>query len=214
MTYSFKIEKMNIQENLSDVSMGLKKLNELMSREDFPNLWKYTDKLNERNSKKSENSIRKRISGLLFIALGIFLLVPGIMRPQELLAPLIFGLIAILVGIKKLVKIKVKNPFDKSARLLLENINNYIDGKIVTVAFLEDRMEIPIIVLNTGKREDEVVTYSEFKYIIENRNMFLLVYNDKALVLDKNNLMPNNLEDFCEFISSKVTYIGVTKEIV
>ena len=214
MTYSFKIYKINIEENLTEISMGLKKVNELMSREALPNLWKYTDKLNERNSKKSENTSRKRISGLLFIALGIFLLVPGIMKPQELLAPLVFGVIAILIGIKNLVKREAKNPFDKSAKLLLENINNYIEGKIVTVAFLEDRMEIPIISLDTGKREDEVVRYSEFKYVIGNKNTFLLVYNDKALVLEKNNLMPSNLEEFCEFISSKVTYIDLTKEII
>ena len=214
MTYSFKMGKINIEENLTEVSMGLKKLNELMSREALPNLWKYTDKLNERNSKKSENSGRKRISGLFFIVLGIFLLVPGIMKPQELLAPLVFGVIAILIGIKNLVKREAKNPFDKSAKLLLENINNYIEGKIVTVAFLEDRMEIPIIILDTGKREDEVVRYSEFKYVIGNKNTFLLVYNDKALVLEKNNLMPSNLEEFCEFISSKVTYIDLTKEII
>ena len=194
--------------------MGLKKVNELMSREASPNLWKYTDKLNERNSKKSENTSRKRISGLPFIALGIFLLVPGIMKPQELLAPLVFGVIAILIGIKNLVKREAKNPFDKSAKLLLENINNYLEGKIVTVAFLEDRMEIPIIILDTGKREDEVVRYSEFKYVIGNKNTFLLVYNDKALVLEKNNLMPSKLEEFCEFISSKVTYIDLTKEII
>lgn len=214
MTYSFKMGKINIEENLTEVSMGLKKLSELMSREALPNLWKYTDKLNERNSKKSENSSRKRISGLLFITLGIFLLVPGIMKPQELLAPLVFGVIAILIGIKNLVKREAKNPFDKSAKLLLENINNYIEGKIVTVAFLEDRMEIPIIILDTGKREDEVVRYSEFKYVIGNKNTFLLVYNDKALVLEKNNLMPSKLEEFCEFISSKVTYIDLTKEII
>lgn len=210
MTYSFKMEKINIEDKLDELSMALNKLSELMSREALPNLWKYTDKLN----RGRQNISRKKVIGVLFIALGIFLLVPGIMRPQELLAPLIFGLIAILVGIKNLVKKEVKNPFDKSAKLLLGNINSNIDGKIVTVAFLEDRMEIPIIVLNSGKREDEVVTYSEFKYIIENRSIFLLVYNDKALVLEKNNLMPNNLEEFIEFISSKVTYIDLIKEII
>lgn len=214
MTYSFKIEKINIEANLAEVSIGLKKLNELMSREALPNLWKYTDKLNEINSKKGDNSGKKRISGLLFIALGIFLFVPGIMKPKELLAPLVFGLIAILVGMKKLIKREVKNSLDKSSKLLLENINNNIVGKIVTVAFLEDRMEMPIIVLNTGKREDEVVTYDEFKYVIEHKNTFLLVYNDKALVVEKNNLMTNKLEEFCEFISNKTTYIDLTKEII
>ena len=214
MTYSFKVEKINIEANLSEVSMGLKKLNELMSRDTLPNLWKYTDKLNEINSKRTQNSTMKRISGLLFISLGIFLLVPGIMNPKELLAPLVFGLIAILVGMKNLIKRETKNPFDKSAKLLLENINNYIDEKIVTVAFLYDRMEIPIIRLDNGKREDEVVTYSEFKYVIETKSIFLLVYNDRALVLEKNNLMPNKLDEFCEFISDKNTYIDLTKEII
>ena len=67
--------------------------------------------------------IRTRLLGTVNLALGIFLLVPGLMKPDELFITLIVGAIgAGIVAFWRSRKNK-RNPFDKSAKLLFEQRN-------------------------------------------------------------------------------------------
>jgi S-adenosylmethionine:tRNA ribosyltransferase-isomerase len=62
--------------------------------------------------------------GVLELALGLFLFIPGLMKPDELTGPLLIGAVGIVAGIFNLLNIKKhrKAPFDRAAiSLLAEN---------------------------------------------------------------------------------------------
>lgn len=63
--------------------------------------------------------------GTVNLALGIFLFISGLMKPDELFVPLIVGAIAIGAGISTFLRSRKnkRNPFDKSAKLLFEQRN-------------------------------------------------------------------------------------------
>lgn len=71
---------------------------ELLSRVKFPGMWKHTDRLKQ-IPKVKKSPLRTKLLGIFNLALGIFLFVPGVMKPKELFVPLIVGAIGIGAGI-------------------------------------------------------------------------------------------------------------------
>ena len=68
---------------IPQLAYALEKRTELLSRIKYPGLWKHTDKLNQ-TPKRKKSPLRTKLLGILNLALGIFLFVPGVMKPQEL----------------------------------------------------------------------------------------------------------------------------------
>ena len=101
MEFVFKPEKLG--ENLSyEISEAIAKRTEIFSRKKLPGLWEKTDALNEKNLSEpalKRRKIFRKINGIICIALGIFLFVPGIVAPKELFVPMIAGAFAIVLGI-------------------------------------------------------------------------------------------------------------------
>jgi len=97
------------------------------ARQRLPRLWAATDRisggrepvLQERTPAQRR---RTRFLGVLCLLLGIFLFVPGLMRPQELLVPLLMGAVGIGAGIGAFIRTRKHRPlpFDKEARRLLQ----------------------------------------------------------------------------------------------
>lgn len=79
---------------------------ELDSRRRLPKLWALTDRLNRAERAPQAVQVRRRrrrsILGVLCWALGLFLLLPGLMEPHSLLAPLLTGAAAYGAGIAAL----------------------------------------------------------------------------------------------------------------
>ena len=209
MEYIFNVNTIDADALMLQVSQALEKRTELISRKNQPNIWKYTDKLNgqkkvpEMVSKRRK--VRLKIYSIINIALGIFLLIPGLMDPKELMVPLVVGVIAILLGTTILLSNKKpkKNQFLKSAKLLLNNASIIPTGKI-QVLFTDQEMKINTVGNDTKTVLEQVVPYSNFECIIETKDIFVLTYNDCATILQKKDLSTYNVDDFSDYINSKL----------
>ena len=97
MEFLFKPEKLS-EELKYQVSEAISKRAEIFPRKRYPGLWEKTDRLNEKKLPEEALIKRRRFRkfyGIICIALGIFLFVPGFMKPGELFVPLVVGALAI-----------------------------------------------------------------------------------------------------------------------
>lgn len=64
---------------------------------------------------RTRSRLGTRVKSIVCLALGFFLFIPSLVKPQELLVPLLAGVIAIGAGIGGLWRSRKhkKNPFDK-----------------------------------------------------------------------------------------------------
>ncbi len=200
--YIFQISPYDINCLLTQVSKALEKRTELISRERYPDMWQFTDRMNTAAQGKSRSSFRTKLLSIVCLVAGIFLLVPGLIKPQELFMPLLAGTAALMIGIVGLwcSRKNKKNPFDKSAKLLLTGKDVIPEGQAITVIFSDNGMTIPADNNNT-----EFVSYNDFECAIETTDAFLFVYGDRVTVLQKKDLTTDNLKDFSNQISEKVT---------
>jgi len=60
------------------------------------------------------------------------------------------------------------------------------------------------ILLEKGNElNNEFVEYSEFENIISTKDIILLIYKEKCVLLQKKELVSENISAFCEFVSIK-----------
>ena len=207
MEYIFNIANIEDPDLIPQISKAFEKRNEILSRKKYPKLWRYVDS-HKSNKKLTEKElkgqrIRTRVLGTVNLALGIFLFVPGIMKPAELFFPLVVGAVAIASGIGALWRSRKnkKSPFDKSAKLLFEQRNTIPSEQKSNVIFSEDGMTITSE--TKSETNNEFVEYSEFENIISTKDIILLIYKEKCILLQKKELVSENANAFCEFISIK-----------
>ena len=198
--YAFRITTMG-EEYLPQISYALQKRTELLSRQQYPGMWKATDKLQSsvREPSKGRKIFRKLLS-IFCLCCGILLFVPGLMEPEELKVPLIAGAIGIGTGIGGLLrgKIKRKNPFEESARLLLEQRKTTDDA---TVAFDEIGMTI------AAGGGEELIPYNKMEYIVEAEGMLLLTFDEKVIAVKRDDMVCGEMEDFRSFITERIKFV-------
>lgn len=199
--YNFQITPYDTESLLQQVSKALEKRTEFVSRECYPGLWENIDKLNAVSKGKRRSSLRSKIMSIICLVLGVFLFIPGLMKPQELLVPLLVGAFAIVIGIVYLYigRKGKKNPFDKSARLLLMGKDTISAKQSIMVSFSESGMEI-----RADDKEPQHIPYSDFESMIETEDLFLFVHDTRITVLQKKDLTSNDITDFRNFISKNV----------
>ena len=198
--YVFRITAMG-EEYLPQISYALEKRTELLSRNQYPGMWKTTDKLRAsvREPSKGRRIFRKILS-IICLCCGIFLFVPVLMEPEELRVPLYAGAIGIGTGVGGLLggKIKRKNPFDKSARLLLEQRKTTDDAKVI---FNENGMTI------AAGGGEELVPYDKMEYIVEAEGMLLLTFDEKVIAVKKADMICGDMEGFYTFITEQTNFV-------
>ena len=198
--YVFRITAMG-EEYLPQISYALEKRNELLSRVQYPGLWKVTDQLraSAREPSRGRKIFRKLLS-VFCLCCGILLFVPGLMKPEELRIPLFAGAIGIGTGVGGLLrgKIKRKNPFDKSARLLLAQRKTTDDAK---AAFREDGMMI------VAGGSEELISYDKLEYIIEATGMLLITFSGNVIAVKKDDMVGGEMARFRRFISDRVAFV-------
>ena len=199
--YNFQITPYDTESLLQQVSKALEKRTEFVSRECYPGLWENIDKLNAVSKGKRRSSLRSKIMSIICLVLGVFLFIPGLMKPQELLVPLLVGAFAIVIGLVYLYigRKDKKNPFDKSARLLLMGKDTISAKQSIMVSFSESGMEI-----RADDKESQHIPYSDFESMIETEDLFLFVHDTRITVLQKKDLTSNDITDFRNFISRNV----------
>lgn len=108
--FSFAVTPMDPAVLRPQVRGALEKRNELLSRQNYPKMWELTDRLNRVPKVSPAVSARRRrrelVLGTVNWLLGLFLLLPGLMEPSKLLAPLVVGALAFGVGMGTLWKRK------------------------------------------------------------------------------------------------------------
>ncbi len=227
--YVFQISAYDTESLLPQVSKALEKSVELVSRERYPGLWKYTDKLNAMT--ESVESIKQGqtwlrpviiILSVVCLVLGSFLLLLEwglrLMEPQGMSESLLVSIVAIAIGIGGLLygltykkrihkkRTRKKNPFDKSARLVLEGKDTVPTEQPIAVSFSETGMTIPIENSST-----EFVPYNNFQCGIETADVLLFTFDGRVTILQKIDLVTENIVDFRKFISEKVAkYQSIT----
>ena len=212
MEYIFNVTAIDCDPLLLQVSQALEKRTELLSRKNQPKMWKYTDKLHEKKKVPEAVSKRRRVRmkayGVVNLALGIFLLIPCLMDPKELVVPLIVGVIATLLGTITLVSSRKtkKNPFLKSAKSLLDHSSMMPKGE-VQVFFTDKEMRLKTVVNDAKTVLKEDIPYDNFEYMIETKDVFLITYNHCAAILQKKDLNTYDVNDFLDYINSKLHLI-------
>lgn len=196
MEFVFKPEKLT--ENLFyEISEALAKCTEIFSRKKLPGLWKKTDELNAKNLSEPALKRRKNLrkfNGIICIALGIFLFVPGIVAPKELFVPLVVGTFAIVFGISAVIPRKTDaEKFLKKAKKLAKAINLSLKPED-TVVFGEEG-----VFENGGL----LMKYEEVENVIENKNIFLVCDGKKIMILRKSDMVIGKAEEFGIFIEEK-----------
>jgi len=207
MEYIFNITNIENSDLIPQISKAFEKRTEFLSRKKYPKLWQYADShkskkaLTEKELKGQR--IRTRLLGTVNLALGIFLFIPGLMKPDELFIPLIVGAVAIGAGIGAFWRSRKnkRNPFDKSAKILFEQRNSIPAEQNSKVIFAEDGMKI--VAETESEVNNEFVEYSDFENIISTKDIILLIYKEKCVLLQKKELVSENISAFCEFISIK-----------
>ena len=197
--FIFSMKPYDVEVLAGQVAWMLEKRTELASRKRLPGLWKLTDKLNavprapEAELKRRRE--RRRWWGGLLLVMGIFLFVPGVMKPQELPGPLVAGLFAILMGVFYLRKDgRKKNAYVKKAKQLLDKMNTSMEGQKLRLIFYETELAI------SGAGEDKRISYTDLECGLETADLFGLVYENQILILQKKEILLGEAEEFAKHL--------------
>ncbi|NLK43604.1 MAG: hypothetical protein GX300_04315 [Tissierellia bacterium] len=182
------------------VSKALEKRTELVSRNEYPKMWKFVDKMNSKEKAPEEvlkkRYVRYRIYGIILIFLGFFLLIPSVVKIKEMLIPLIWSIFSISLGLyyfrygKKPKKVK-ETSFDKATAKLF---NGYKDMPPAKIIITEDKIQLG---------ENSRIEYSDIERIFITEDLFIIIWNERIAVIQKKDLLSSNIEEFTDFIRSK-----------
>ena len=201
--FIFSMKPYDVEELAAQVAWMLEKRTELASRKRLPGLWKLTDKLNSASrapeAELKRRAERRRRWGGLFLVMGIFLFVPGIMKPQELTVPLIAGFLAIVLGLLYLRRDdRRKNSYEKKAKRLLEHMNFSMEGQKLRLIFYDTELAI------SGTGEDKKISFTNMECALETSDLFGLVYENQIVVLQKQELLLGTVEEFAKQLEEKI----------
>ena len=203
--FIFSMKPYDVDTLFPQVAQILQKRVEIASRKKLPGLWKITDKLNavprapEAELKRRKE--RQRRWGGLFLVMGIFLFVPGIMKPQELPVPLVAGFLAIVLGILYLRKgDRKKKTLEKKAKQLLEKLNASMEGQKLRLIFYDTELAI------TGVGDDKKISYANMECALETKDLFGIIYDNQIIIVQKQELLLGNAEDLIKALKEKTTY--------
>lgn len=204
--YIFSMKPYEIDNLFSQVAWMLEKRTELASRKKLPGLWKVTDKLNAvpraPETELKHRAARRRRWGGLLLVMGIFLFVPGIMKPQELPVPLVAGFLAIVLGVLYLRRDdRKKNSYEKKAKKLLEKMNASMESQKLRLVFRDTALVM------SGVGEEKKISYSAVECALETADLFGLIYENQIVLLQKKELLLGTTEEFAQQLEEKTRYV-------
>ena len=204
--FTFRISNYDINTLQPQLSLALEKRSALLSRERYPQLWAATDKLNAQNEARNYKPMLSRGKSILFLILGIILVVPGLMNPQEMLVLLLFGIVGLFAGIRGLTDTgnsmlkRMKKRFNLSAKQLLAGKDRLTEKDFVDITFNEEGISYP-----ASESETESISFDAFESVIEAEDLYLIVFDTNVTVLQKADLQGEDVEGFNQFLSKKIT---------
>lgn len=194
MEFIFQISVYNRLELEQQLAQALDKRTEIISRKRLPRIWKGIDWMRSR-PKATEQVLKRRIVlykiyGFVLLVMGVFVLVPGLMAPQQAIL-IIAGMLSIGLGIIYLFPRRKKE--NKQFQRAAENLLNGYEGlelsadSPVRVSFTEAGMAIGA---------NDAIPYSCLNAAVETEDLYLLTYGEQVTVLQKKDLMTGTHSDF------------------
>ena len=186
---------------------------EAHSRSALPGMWKMTDRMHiyaEKGPGRKKRQGRYRVYTVILIALGIFVLVPGLAEPRNP-ALIIVGAAAIIAGLLELFlarkekAVAIPASCKNEAEKLLHG-RRAIDwtNAGAKIAFDETGMAVFF-----GEKQ-ETVPYGQISEVFESEHLWLLLYSgEKALLLQKKDLVSGEAASFAAHILEKTKGSGV-----
>lgn len=204
--FTFRISNYDINTLQPQLSLALEKRSALLSRERYPQLWAATDKLNAQNEARNYKPMLSRGKSILFLILGIILVVPGLMNPQEMLVLLLFSIVGLFAGVRGLTDTgnsmlkRMKKRFNLSAKQLLAGKDRLTEKDFVDITFNEEGISYP-----ASESETESISFDDFESVIEAEDLYLFVFDTNVTVLQKSDLQGEDTEGFNRFLGENVT---------
>ncbi len=198
MEFVFKTESFNIfyfksaEEQLIE---PLRKITELNSRDKMPALWKITDSLNSRKKHVSKEVINRRIKryriwGILIVLMSLFLFIPSVTAPKELLVPLIVSSITMVIGL--FFVFSCSGSYDKklkkSAHMLIKLLENVKKYEIV---FKYEGIDL---------NKADFVNYNDIKLLTKTQDFYVIFYKESVTVFAGNTIINSSNKLFEEFL--------------
>ena len=204
MDFQFRTAEMTDDERRGlreQLARALEKRMELNSRKVMPKLWAVTDRLRS-VPKAPEPVLRRRrvrykIYGVILLVLGLLLLIPGLMEPEELSAPLAAGALATVSGVLYLWPRRSGPPRRELARAekLLETLGA---SENRTVVFREEGAAV-----QAGESIQDV-PYTEFNALIETEDLYVLCFSQTgAFILRKRDMTEGEPAAFLSFLAER-----------
>ena len=230
--FVFRITEMDTDALHPQVCRALEKRVELHSRQKCPAMWRLTDRL--RSVKKVPAPVRQRrrkrrtVLALVNWLLAIFALLPSLLSPGELWPVLLAGAVCFGVGITVLwrnarrllgvLQLTVgallclgggANP-EELGRLLQGR--EHVDGQEkIQVRFTEAGM---VFWQTETGTQSEPMAYPDFENLLETEDLLMVIYGDRALLLQKKDLQTGTMPELRVFLQARAPYASALAEPV
>ncbi len=203
MKFHVKLSDYNATQLEGQVATALEKMVEQDSRAAAPGVWKVTDRLNA-TPKATDQVLEKRrsrrkIYGVILLALGVMILVPALMDLENMIIPMIVGAWATIFGVVHLIPRKTPtNQFLESARKILGEKPPYND-----ILFRNEA------ILLGGSM---AVDYNKITHLLETADCYIIIFEKGMAVIQKRDIpqaKDDLQEDFRHFVArqSKLKWI-------
>lgn len=183
---------------------------EAHSRKTVPGIWAATDKLNAYAAKgpgREKRRTRYRIYGVVLLALGIFVLVPGLVEPRSPVL-MVAGLIGIFSGILEFRLVREKKPPAPPASCRKEAAELLKKRRSMDWSLPENRTELHFnnvgLSISAGE-QTKAIPYSDMTAIFETKHLWLLLYGaEQAVLLQKKDLTAGDVAEFLPYLREKI----------
>lgn len=201
--FIFQVKEYDADALLPQVSKALKRRMELRNQQLRPGKPNPAEMTEEQ---RKQAKIKNIVLGIIWLAVGVYFLVSGWGNMEENKLSLIIGVIAVFVGIKRLIPQRKAQAntekFDKAAKEFLEGHKDNLDGVENQVCFSDEEM-----IIVTGAIEDleqEAITYDEVEFAMETEDIFLLVHGGRGVMLQKKDITLGTAEEFRDYLAAHV----------
>lgn len=201
--FIFQVKEYDADALLPQVSKALQRRMELRNQQLRPGK---ADPAEMTEEQRKQAKIKNIIWGIVWLAVGIYLLVSGIAKGEGNTWTLIIGAVAVCVGVKRLIPQRKQQTntekFDKAAKEFLDGHKENLDDVENQVCFSDEEM-----IIVTGAIEDleqEAITYDEVEFAMETEDIFLLVHGSRGVMLQKKDITLGTTEEFRDHLAAHV----------
>ena len=190
-----------------ELSRALEKRTEMSSRKKYPGLWRHTDRLRAYNERAGSignwkgRRIFRTVMTVILLLLGLFLLILGLMDPENLKQPLIVGILAVSCALFRIVisvlnrRGRKRDPrYDAAAEKVFAKLRQFDTVNHPRVIFSEEGMRV---------EDDESSSrfrLNTFDTMIETPSLFVMTYDGTVTALKKSDLTVADPADFCAWL--------------